>query len=72
MKEAAKKPQHHKRGWTITAAVTVVVVGVYLVSCTLYCLPLYLLLTAIVLPVGVKVWADQSGPACLARMHSSV
>lgn len=38
IKEIAKRPQHHKRGWTITAAVVAVLVGVYLVGSTPPCL----------------------------------
>ena len=34
VKEAAKTPGHHKRGWGITLAVTAVAIGVYLVRCS--------------------------------------
>ena len=33
MKEAAKRPQDHKRSLTIAAAVIAVAVGIYLVGC---------------------------------------
>ena len=32
VKEAAKKPGEHRRGWTISAAVAAVAIGIYLVS----------------------------------------